>query len=430
MTTTAQPRTDTYPLWHPMTGMRRYLASPVTIVRGRGSRVIDDEGTEYVSANAGLWNIHCGYDEARIQDAIREQLAKLSYGSLFRFGNEPALRLAARLIDLTPPTQQLTKVFYGTSGASGVDAALKLVRRYQRLSGRPERMMVGALADSYHGTLYGAMSVTGEDLEQDEYAVDRTCTLHVPTPVDGDSAARALSELARAVDRLAAVIIEPILGSAGVVVPHRDFFAGLSALCKDNDVLLIADEVATGFGRTGRMFGYEHFGLEPDLVVMSKGINGGYLPISAVLIHQRVWDAFQDGGADLWHGETQAGNPLACAAALATLDVIEDDGLVDRARQVGDRLATSLADLAPLARGQAAPPSGRGLMLGMHLEGSRGRPAMDEVNAIVERFRSLGVIVQASPLGFSLLPPLTINDADVEVVLRATATVFDQLDLS
>lgn len=423
-------RNDTYPLWHPMTSMQRYLDAPVTVVRGAGSRVTDDEGTEYVSANAGLWNIHCGYDEPRIQEAIRAQLEELSYGPLFRFATEPAVRLAARLIDLTAPAAQLTKVFYGTSGASAVDAALKLVRRYQRLSGRHERTVVGALADSYHGTLYGAMSVTGEDLEQDEYLVDRSRVLHVPTPVDAEHAARALSDLAGAVGRLAAVIIEPILGSAGVIVPHQDFFDGLGVLCKEHDVLLIVDEVATGFGRTGRMFGYEHFGLEPDLVLMSKGINGGYLPMSAVLIHQRVWAAFRDHGADLWHGETQAGNPLACAAALATLDVIEDDGLVQRARQVGENLAASLAGLAQQARGQTEAPSGRGLMLGMHLRGSHGPPAMSEINAVVERFRSLGVIVHASPLGFSLLPPLTISDADIDVVLRATSTVLEELELS
>lgn len=430
MTVLSNPRADTYPVWHPMTGMQRYLEAPVTIVRGRGSRLVDDRGNEYVSANAGLWNVHCGYDEPRIRSAIEEQLGELSYGTLFRFGNQPAVRLATRLTELTRPELDLTKVFYGTSGASAVDSALKIARRYQRLAGRGERSLVASLADSYHGTLYGAMAVTGEDLEQDEYVVDRSATLRLPTPSDAASARRALALLTAASDRVAAVIVEPVLGSAGVVVPHLDFFAGISRLCRERDILLIVDEVATGFGRTGLMFAYERVDLTPDLVVVSKGINGGYLPLSALLVHQRVWEAFHDQGVTFMQGETQAGNPLACAAALATLDVIEEDDLVERARLTGERLARCLTALTPRARGQAAAPTGRGLMLGVHLQGSRGRPKMNEVNAVVERFRSLGVIVNASPLGFSLMPPLMIDDDDVAVILSAAATVLEELDLS
>ncbi|GAA1755826.1 MULTISPECIES: aspartate aminotransferase family protein [Streptomonospora] len=417
-----------YPLWHPMTPMAAYLKAPVTIAGGSGARLYDDEGTEYLSANAGLWNIHCGFDEPRIQEAVREQLEVLTYSTLFRFAHEPALRLARRLVDIAP-APGLTRVFYGTSGASGVDAALKLARRYQRLTGRGERTAVGALADSYHGTLYGALSVTGEDLDQDEYGVDRSAVVHVPTPLDAATAAAALERLDEAADGLAAVIVEPILGSAGVLVPHPDFFRGLSELCRSRDILLIADEVATGFGRTGTMFCSEQFGLEPDAVVLSKGINSGYLPLSAVLVHERVWAAFQEREAALLTGETQAGNPLACAAALATLDVIEEDKLVPRAARLGAELSAALSEVLPRARGQAREPVGRGLMLGVHLEGSGTGPGMDEVSMVVERFRSLGVIVHPSERGFALLPPLVVTEDDVRTIAEAAGRVFDELDL-
>ncbi|KII00269.1 hypothetical protein LP52_02690 [Streptomonospora alba] len=411
-----------------MTPMASYLKAPVTITGGSGARLFDEEGTEYLSANAALWNVHCGFDEPRIGDAIREQLDSLPYGTLFRFAHEPALQLARRLVELAPASG-LTRVFYGTSGASGVDAALKLARRYQRLVGRPGRASVGALADSYHGTLYGALSVTGEDLGQDEYAVDRSTVVHVPTPLDAETAAAALERLRERADGLAAVIVEPILGSAGVLVPHQDFFTGLGELCRSRDILLIADEVATGFGRTGTMFCSEQFGLEPDLVVLSKGINSGYLPLSAVLVHERVWSAFQEREASLLTGETQAGNPLACAAALATLEVIEDDKLVARAARLGAELSAAITDALPRARGQAREPVGRGLMLGVHLQGSGGLPGMDEVNAVVERFRSLGVIVHPSERGFGLLPPLVVTEDDIGTIAEAAARVFDELDL-
>jgi adenosylmethionine-8-amino-7-oxononanoate aminotransferase len=418
-----------YPLWHPMTDMGRYLDSPVTITEGRGSRLIDQEGREYISANAALWNMHCGFDEPRIKAAVRAQLDRLSYGTLFRYGNEPALLLASRLVAISP-RPELTRVFYSTSGAGGVDAALKLARRYQRLTGRPERATVAALADSYHGTLYGAMSVTGEDLEQEEYGVDRSGVLHVPTPLDEQGAIRALDLLRAAAEDLAAVIVEPVLGSAGVLVPHERFFEGLNELCETHDICLIADEVATGFGRTGSMFASEWTGLRPDLVVMSKGINSGYLPMAAVLIHERIWEAFASGGHVLRSGETQAGNPLACAAALATLDVIEADDLAARSLREGKRLADLLTAALPRARGQALPPTGRGLMIGVHLRGPSGGIAFEQAAGVVERFRSLGVIVHLSERGFSLFPPLVIEEDDVEAIADAAGQVFDELDLS
>lgn len=420
---------DSYPLWHPMTDMRRILGSPVMITSGRGARVTDDQGQEYLSGNAALWNMQCGYDESRITNAIQDQLKKLSYGTLFRYGNEPALQLAYQLVKMSP-VPDLTRVYYGTSGSSGVDAALKMARRYQRLTGREQRTTVAALADSYHGTLYGSMAVTGEDLGQSEYDVDMSNVCHVSTPVDAESAASALAELSEKVDTLAAVIVEPILGSCGIVVPHQDFFTGLNDLCRDNDICLIADEVATGFGRTGSMFACEWAGLKPDLIVMSKGINSGYLPMSAVLVHERIWEAFQGQGESFLNGETQAGNPLACAAALATIDVIESDGLVEHAFQAGKELEVRLRKLLPRARGQALPPTGRGLMIGMHLQGPNGKFTLDQSNAVAERFRSLGLIVHPSGLGFGLLPPLIIDDDDIDLIINVTGQVFDELDLS
>jgi len=415
-----------YPLWHPMTRMRQYLASPVVIVEGHGNTLVDDSGQRLLSANAALWNVATGFDDPQILDAIRKQLDLLPYGTLFRYAHQPAIDLAHRLIELVPGSG-LTRVYYATSGGSAVDAALKLVRRYQRLIGRPDRAVVAALADGYHGTLYGSMAVTGEDLEQDEYGVDRRYVRHVPTPVDDpEPALRALAEVS---DQLAAVIVEPVLGSAGVVVPHPDFFAALGELQREQDVLVIVDEVATGFGRTGRMFAHEWFDLHPDILVLSKAITNGYLPLAALLVHERVWHAFDAAGVDFLHGETQAGNPLARVAAIATIDAIVSRGLVQRAERMGQLLRQRLVELLPRAGGQAGPVVGLGLVLGVRL-GRPGQPADPRsIGAVVERFRDHGVIVHPSNIGISLFPPLTVTEQEVEQVCAAAAAVFEELTL-
>jgi adenosylmethionine-8-amino-7-oxononanoate aminotransferase len=419
---------STYPVWHPMTRMTPYLRRPLILNSGDGVHVTDETGQTYLSANAALWNVSCGHGERRIVEAVRRQLDLMAYGTLFRQGHGPATELAHRLVELQPDTG-LTRVFYTTSGGGAVDAAVKLARRHQRLTGHPERSAVAAFADAYHGTVGEAMAVTGEELGQDEYLVDRQYVVRIPTPVPG-SIEVALSELRRHAGTLAAVLVEPVLGSAGVIVPPEEFFAGLEAIRRDTGLLLIVDEVATGFGRTGRMFGYEWYGLRPDLVTMSKGINSGYLPLAAVMVHERVWSAFQEQSADFLYGETQAGNPLACAAALATLDVMEEDGLVERSARLGRILRKRLDEIIPLARGQAEPAEGLGLMIGVPLHPRSGPLPPSAPGSIAEAFLRFGVIVHPSPRGFSLLPPLTIDESHVDEIGAATAQVYARMELA
>jgi adenosylmethionine-8-amino-7-oxononanoate aminotransferase len=295
--------------------------------------------------------------------------------------------------------------------------------------------LVVGLNGSYHGTTYGAGAVTGDDLEQDEYRVDRRDVRHVAPVVDAAcpschsqpcalGCADELEQLfATEGDRVAAVVLEPVLGS-GAYPLTVDFAQTAARLCADHGALLIVDEVATGFGRTGRWFATEALEVRPDALVLSKGINNGTLPLAATLFAEPVVDAFAAAGAVLAHGETQAGNPPACAAALATIDLMEDEDLVARGARAGKRLAAGLRALSTRTPA-LAEVRGRGLMLGLELRGAQGLPLTpSEVLATVEAILDEGVIVHPGPGGIGLLPPLTIADDELDQIVAALARVL------
>jgi len=432
---------DGYPLWHPMTNMPHYLGEPLTIVGGEGSTVFDEDGRAYLAASSGLWNVACGYGRSEIGDAIAEQLQRLPYGTLFRFGNEPATRLARRLAEVAP--EGLTRTFFSSSGAGAVEAAVKIARRHFFVTGQPRRRVVIALSEGYHGTSLGAGALTGEDLGQAIDGVDRSEIRHLPTPhrrrcdscgPDGPcraECARALIDLMAAEgDRVAAILLEPILGSAGVVVLPEEFLEVVSAVCAEHGILLICDEVATGLGRTGRMWASELLGLRPDLMALSKQINSGYLPLGATLVREELFASVFDSGTTLAHGETQAGNPLACAAALATLEVIEREGLVANAAEVGAHLRLRLAPLESLRH--VAEVRGHGLMIGIVLRGdpvAGGPPAAEAVLDVVRACLREGLIVHPAPEGISLFPPLVLTIAEADRIADTLLDVLSGLHL-
>jgi adenosylmethionine-8-amino-7-oxononanoate aminotransferase len=418
-----------------MTDTRWFVEDGLTIVRGEGCHVWDDLGNRYLSATAGLWNVSCGFGRPEIIGAVHDQLVQLSYGTLFRYGNEPAVRLAAQLLELTGLSGG--KVFYASSGSAAVDTAMKVARRYQRLVGRPGADVVVSLEHSYHGTTYGAMTATAEDLEQVEYAADLDRVVHLPLPPAGaagrDEHCVAAAAWRHAVERtlerhrgrIAALVLEPVLGSAGVIVPPTWAVRHLVERCRHHGALVVADEVATGFGRCGVMFGVELHGVSPDLVVLSKGINSGYLPLAAVAVSDDVYAAFEAGGAVFAHGETQAGNPAACAAALATIRLITEVGLVARAATVGTHLLAGLEGLTGLPATHDV--RGVGLMAAVELR-VHGRPLSGrEILDVVRAFQRRGVLVHPARSGFSVFPPLVITEAEVDEVVTAAHAVVTGL---
>src|SRR5262249_24916157 len=317
-----------YPLWHPYFPMNGLEQQVTILVEGKGCKVRDKNGKEYIDASAGLWNTYCGLGEPEIIQAITDQLHRLSYGTLFGWrGNEPALELARELVQMAPSPLQWA--YLTGSGSESVELSIKIARLYSALQRRVSREIV-YLDDSYHGTFFGSMSLSGLATMREIIGPLLPGVSSIPTPnplrcpsnmsyVDfAVSCAESLGERA-ASGEVAAFIVEPILGSAGVIIPPPEYFRRIEQICRDYNILLIFDEVATGLGRTGRWLAAEQYNIRPDILLLSKGLNSGYLPLGAVLFSAEIGESLIKQGANLFHGSTNNGHPACCAAALANI---------------------------------------------------------------------------------------------------------------
>ena len=428
-------------IWHPFAPMKVWLESdPLVIVAGDGMNLIDSDGNRYLDGVSSLWcNIH-GHRVPHIDNAVRAQLDKIAHSTMLGLTNEPAVLLAERLIRLVPPA--LTKIFYSDSGATATEIAFKMAAQYWFNVGRPDRREFVGFSEAYHGDTFGAMSVGRTELFHRAYWPMLFKTHVAPSPFvyhppsgcttdDPESVKifclnaleKILSEHARTI---AGVCIEPLVqGAAGMIVQPAGFLRGVEKLCRAYDVLLITDEVAVGFGRTGKMFACEHEGVSPDLMCVAKGITGGYLPLAATFATQRIFDAFvgEPGeGKTFYHGHTYTGNPLACAAALASLDLFERNDLVSDVVRKSRLLTDLLRDL------QHLPCVGdvrqKGMMVGIELvKDKRTKEPFDPRRRlgaeVCLNVRKHGVLVR--PLGdvVVILPPLAMGDEDLKSVVSA-----------
>ena len=333
-------------LWHPFTQMSEWEAADnIVITRGEGSYLIDAEGNRYLDGVAAMWtNVH-GHCRAEINQAIKEQVDRLEHSTLLGLTNDRASFLAKRLVEITPPG--LCKVFYSDNGSTAVEIGVKMAFQYQKQVGCGEKTKFISFDNAYHGDTVGAMSVGGIDIYHEVYAPLLFPTIKAPSPYcyrcplspEGDSGRcglLCLKELERLMElhahELAGLVIEPaVQGAGGMIVQPEGFVKGVRELCDRFDVLMIADEVAVGFGRTGAMFACGKAGVTPDIMALSKGISAGYLPLAATLTTRKIYDAFLGSYSELktfFHGHTFTGNPIACAAALASLDLFEKDHLL------------------------------------------------------------------------------------------------------
>jgi putrescine aminotransferase len=413
-------------------------ADSVLIVRGDGCRVWDAEGGEYLDATAGLALTQVGHGREELALAAAAQIRELEYyPSFWEYGNPRSIELAVRLVGLAPPG--LEKVFFTSGGSEGIEVAMRMARLYHHERGAPERTVVLARASGYHGVGYGSGSLTGFDDYHHGFAPMLPDVRHLTPPWScrpelfggADATDFCVEELERVIaelgaERIAAFVGEPVMGVAGMVTPPDGYWRRVAEVLDRHGILLIADEVICAYGRTGHWFASERYGLTPDILVTAKGITSGYIPLGAVLVSGQVGEHLDRGHDGFPIGYTYTGHPTACAVALANLDIIEREGLVERSRSAGER---ALAELAPLAVLPAVVEvRGAGLMIGVEL--SRETPAGAEIGANVSRAArdEHGVIVRAHESVLSLSPPLSLSDDELTRVLGAVADVVGRLD--
>jgi putrescine---pyruvate transaminase len=346
---------------HPFTDFKALAAEGArVIVRADGPYLYDSEGRRTLDAMAGLWCVNIGYGRAELAEAAYRQMLELPYyNSFFKSANPPAIELARVLAELTPP--QFNRVFFSGSGSEANDTIVRMVRRYWDLRGQPERQVIISRVNAYHGSTMAGASLGGMSFMHEQGGLPIPGIVHVAQPywyADGGDltpdefgihAARAVERkiLELGADKVAAFIGEPIQGAGGVIIPPDTYWPEVERICREYGILLIADEVVCGFGRTGRWFGHEHFGFQPDFLTLAKAITSGYQPLGAVMVADHVAEVLIDQGGEFAHGYTYSGHPVACAVALANLAVIRDEHLVDRCRDdVGPYLQRRWRELA------------------------------------------------------------------------------------
>lgn len=411
-------------MWNPFATMAAAAGSTVTIVRGEGSTVYDASGRSYLDAIASLWYVNIGHGRGEVADAAAAQMRELAcYQAYEGFTNEPAESLAQRVAGLVPIRD--AKVFFTPGGGSdAVDTAAKLARAYWRAVGRPGKQVIIGRSHAYHGMNAYGTSIGGIPAFTEPFGPLVTLVEHVPWD-DAPALAKIIEQLGA--DRVGAFFCEPVVGAGGVYFPPDGYLAEVQRICRDNDVLFIADEVITGFGRTGEWFGSIRYELEPDMMTVAKGITSGYMPLGAVIAGPRVTEPFwREGSTEVFrHGYTYTGHPAACAVAHANLDILEREQLVSRVRELEPALAHALA---PLAGHELVSQvrTGAGLLAAVELSAA-AREADPGIGArVVAAARRRGVITRLlRGVALQISPPFVITAAELHQISEVFAAALD-----
>jgi 4-aminobutyrate--pyruvate transaminase len=432
---------------HPATNARRHEEiGPIVIDRGEGIYVYDDAGNRYIEGLAGLWSVAVGFGEQRLIEAASRQMAKLPYYHTFSHKtNEPSVELAERLVKMTPA--RLSRVFFTNSGSEANDSVVKMVWYYNNALGRREKKTFISRLNAYHGITIASGSLTGLAANQRDFDLPFLPVKHVTCPhyyrnaEPGESeeafADRLAAELEATILRegpetVAAFIGEPLMGAGGVIPPPATYWQKIQAVCRRYDVLLVADEVINGFGRLGTMFACEHYGIDPDILVLSKQITSSYQPLAAVLISHEIYDGIAENSGRIGtfgHGFSSTGHPVPAAVALENLDIIEERGLVANARTMGEVMQAELRKLSdhPLV----GEVRGVGLIAGVELVADKVTKAKFDPVGIVgaqafTKAHQNGLIIRAIGDVIAFCPPLIITEDQVhDMVARFRRTLDD-----
>ncbi|HEY2937529.1 MAG TPA: aspartate aminotransferase family protein [Gaiellaceae bacterium] len=411
-------------LWHPFSDMAAIRGNEFVVSRGEGVWLWDEDGNRYLDGSASLWYCNIGHGRPEIAEAVRRQIEQLEAWSIFGdAATPPALELAGKLAELYP--RDGAKVFLTSGGGDAIDTAAKFARLYWQVLGHPDRLHIISRTAAYHGTMAFGTSLGGIEANRLGYGplVPSTSRVDWESP---DALSDELERVGR--ERVAAFFMEPVIGAGGVLPPPEGYVQAVAEICRDAGVLFVCDSVICGFGRLGTWFGFERFGVEPDLVTFAKGVTSGYLPLGGVIVSDRVAEPFwsQPGRVTVRHGQTYSGHATVCAAALANIEILERERLVPRGRELEGELLSTLAPLAdhPLV---AEVRGGTGLLAGIALD--RDALAAEPGLAVkaYASIRSHGVILRPLAETLAVSPPLTISSSEIQLIRDAVRAGLDAL---
>jgi 4-aminobutyrate--pyruvate transaminase len=436
--------------FHPATNARRHEAiGPMVIERGEGVRVYDDQGKDYIEGLAGLWSVAVGFGEERLAKTAYEQMRKLPYYHSFSHKSHPsAIALAERLVRMAPG--KLSKAHFTSSGSEANDFAIKLIWYYNNALGRPQKKKIISRQRAYHGVSIASASLTGLPAFQRDFDLPLGFARHVSCPhfwrgakpgeSEEDFATRLAVELEETIrsegaDTVAAFIGEPVMGAGGVIPPPSTYWEKIQAVCRRHDVLVVADEVITGFGRTGRMFGSNYYDIAPDVLVVSKALTSSYVPLSAVVFSDKIYQAVADNSAKIGvfaHGFTASGHPVATAVALENLDIIEEKGLVANAAALSPHFLSKLKQFAD--HPYVGEARGVGLIGALELVADKAsKAAFAQPGAVggklAEFCHEEGLIIRAIGEIIAFCPPLVITSSEIDEMFARFARALDRLPL-
>jgi len=428
-------------LMHPLHHPSAYKTARVW-VSGDGAIIKDSTGREYIDGLSGLWNVNIGHGRHELGEAARKQMGTLAFHSAYAGGsNEPAIALAERLSSLVYPS--INTFFFTSGGAEASETSFKTARFYWKAVGKPDKFKVISRRRAYHGLTLAAMSATGLSAFWPMFEPRTPGFLHIDAPDPyrfksadpavsaGVAAANQLEEaiLREGPDTVAAFIAEPVQGAGGVIVPPPDYFARIREICSKHNVLLIADEVITGFGRTGRWFGLEHYGIEPDIMQFAKGITSGYIPLGGIGVSDAIRDVINGvpPGQRWMHAFTYSGHPTCCAVALANIDILERERLVERAAVSGDRLLRGLRGLASMDG--VGNVRGLGLMAAVEIVSDKATrqqfpPEAGLTQKLTDAMLERGLYTRVVMDCICIAPPLVTTDAQIDRIVETVGEVI------
>lgn len=435
----APTRQEMEAFWMPFTANRQFKAHPRIFVSAKDMHFTTEDGRQVLDGTAGLWCVNAGHCRPQIVEAVQKQVATLDYAPAFQMGHPSAFELAEQLVKLTPG---FNHVFFTNSGSEAVESALKIALAYHRVRGQGTRQRLIGRERGYHGVNFGGISVGGIPTVRKFFGSLLTGVDHLPHTHDLEHnafsrgqptwGAHLADDLERIValhdaSNIAAVIVEPVAGSTGVLIPPQGYLERLRAICDKYGILLIFDEVITGFGRLGAGFATDYFGVKPDIITVAKGITNGTIPMGAVFVREGIYEAFMnapDNAIELFHGYTYSGHPVACAAALGTLEVYRQEGLFDRARELSPYWEDAVHSLKDLPH--VIDTRNLGLVAGIELESIPGQPTARAFECFLRCYQR-GLLIRTTGDIIALSPPLMIEKHQIDEMFGILAEVLREL---